>query len=164
MNGCPRPFLGVRLGSILMSLPFCLLGGPRPPETRPAAWNRTVRACCPGWGGSHCTLSKYLRLAQLCGFMEVAGCLGKEAGSRLANWVCLIFSPLPTIALAEAKPKGHCFATRQCQPGTGSANASAGSLEECCALPWGQSWRDGRSQACLNCSSQQRPGGPPACQ
>ncbi|ELK05197.1 SCO-spondin [Pteropus alecto] len=28
----------------------------RPPETRPAAWNRTVRACCPGWGGSHCTL------------------------------------------------------------------------------------------------------------
>nr|XP_045016023.1 SCO-spondin [Jaculus jaculus] len=27
----------------------------KPPETRPATWNRTVRSCCPGWGGTHCT-------------------------------------------------------------------------------------------------------------
>uniref|UniRef100_UPI004038E811 SCO-spondin-like n=1 Tax=Callospermophilus lateralis TaxID=76772 RepID=UPI004038E811 len=27
----------------------------KPPETRPATWNRTVRACCPGWGGAQCT-------------------------------------------------------------------------------------------------------------
>ncbi|XP_016050982.1 PREDICTED: SCO-spondin [Miniopterus natalensis] len=93
----------------------------KPPETRPVAWNRTVRACCPGWGGTHCTL-----------------------------------------ALAEASPEGHCFATWQCQPQAGSANASAGSLEECCAQPWGHSWRDGHSQACLSCSSQQLPGSTPS--
>ncbi|KAM9306065.1 SCO-spondin-like, partial [Gastrophryne carolinensis] len=27
----------------------------RPPTTRPAVWNRTVRACCEGWSGAHCT-------------------------------------------------------------------------------------------------------------
>ncbi|XP_048069099.1 SCO-spondin [Ursus arctos] len=93
----------------------------KPPETRPAARNRTVRACCPGWGGTHCTL-----------------------------------------ALAGASPGGHCFATQQCQPQAGSANASAGSLEECCAWPWGHSWRDGSSWACLSCSSRHLPGNAPA--
>uniref|UniRef100_A0A8D0TL61 SCO-spondin n=1 Tax=Sus scrofa TaxID=9823 RepID=A0A8D0TL61_PIG len=93
----------------------------KPPETRPAAWNRTVRVCCPGWGGPHCTL-----------------------------------------ALAETSPEGHCFATGLCQLRAGSANASAGSLEECCAQPWGQSWQDGRSQACLSCSSHQLPGTVPS--
>ncbi|KAM8818088.1 LOW QUALITY PROTEIN: SCO-spondin-like [Rhynchonycteris naso] len=88
----------------------------KPPEMWLAAWNRTVRACCPGWGGTHCTL-----------------------------------------ALAGASPEGHCFDTGQCQPHTGSANASAGSLEECCAQPWGHNWQDGHSQACLSCPSQQLP-------
>lgn len=106
LNGRPRPFPGVRLGSTLMSPPFCLLGGPRPPATRPAAWNRTVRVCCPGWGGSHCTLGKYLRLAQIYGFMEVADCLGKEAGSRLADWVCLIFSPSTHHSPCRSHPRG----------------------------------------------------------
>ncbi|XP_042533232.1 SCO-spondin-like [Dipodomys spectabilis] len=27
----------------------------KPPETRPVTRNRTVRVCCPGWGGTHCT-------------------------------------------------------------------------------------------------------------
>uniref|UniRef100_A0A2I3GQ68 SCO-spondin n=1 Tax=Nomascus leucogenys TaxID=61853 RepID=A0A2I3GQ68_NOMLE len=89
----------------------------KPPETRPAKWNRTVRACCPGWGGAHCTE-----------------------------------------ALAKASPEGHCFAMRQCQLQAGSTNASAGSLEECCAWPWGRSWQDGSSQACFSCSSQHLPG------
>ncbi|XP_045352374.1 SCO-spondin-like [Leopardus geoffroyi] len=93
----------------------------KPPETRPAARNRTVTACCPGWGGTHCTL-----------------------------------------ALAEASPGGHCFATQQCQLQPGSANASAGSLEECCAWPWGHSWRDGRSQACLSCPGRHLPGSAPS--
>ncbi|CAO2603537.1 Sspo, partial [Lemmus lemmus] len=89
----------------------------KPPETRPATWNRTVRACCPGWGGPHCT-----------------------------------------DALAEASPKDHCFITWQCQPLAGSANSSAGSLEECCAQPWGHSWWDSSSQMCLSCSGQHNPG------
>ncbi|XP_055461492.1 SCO-spondin [Psammomys obesus] len=89
----------------------------KPPETRPAAWNRTVRACCPGWGGAHCT-----------------------------------------DALAEANPKGQCFVTWQCQPLAGSANSTAGSLEECCAQPWGHSWRDSNSQMCLSCSGRHLPG------
>ncbi|XP_070371679.1 SCO-spondin isoform X2 [Equus asinus] len=93
----------------------------KPPETRPATWNRTVRACCPGWGGTHCTL-----------------------------------------VLAEASPEGHCFATWQCQLRAGLANASAGSLEECCARPWGHSWQDGSSQACLSCSSLRPPGSTPS--
>ncbi|XP_068828902.1 LOW QUALITY PROTEIN: SCO-spondin-like [Capricornis sumatraensis] len=93
----------------------------KPPETRPAAWNRTVRACCPGWGGTHCTL-----------------------------------------ALAEVSPEGHCFATWLCNPGAGSVNASAGSLEECCARPWGHSWRDGRSQTCHRCSNHRRLGSTPS--
>uniref|UniRef100_G1Q6H8 VWFD domain-containing protein n=1 Tax=Myotis lucifugus TaxID=59463 RepID=G1Q6H8_MYOLU len=89
----------------------------KPRETRPVAWNRTVRACCPGWGGTHRTL-----------------------------------------ALAEASPKGDCVATRSASLG-GSAHASAGSLGECCAQPWGPSWWDERSQACLSCSSLRLPGG-----
>ncbi|XP_078198084.1 SCO-spondin isoform X14 [Callithrix jacchus] len=89
----------------------------KPPETRPATWNRTVRACCPGWGGAHCTE-----------------------------------------ALTEASREGHCFAMWQCQLQAGSANASAGSLEECCARPWGRSWQDGSSQACLSCPSRHLPG------
>ncbi|XP_017177065.1 SCO-spondin isoform X4 [Mus musculus] len=89
----------------------------KPPETRPATWNRTVRACCPGWGGAHCT-----------------------------------------DALAETSPKGHCFVTWHCQPLAGSANSSAGSLEECCAQPWGHSWWNSSSQMCLSCSGQHRPG------
>ncbi|XP_069932953.1 SCO-spondin [Oryctolagus cuniculus] len=89
----------------------------KPPETRPATWNRTVRACCPGWGGTHCTE-----------------------------------------ALAKAGPASHCFATWHCQLLAGSVNASAGSLEECCSQPWGHSWWNGSSQACLSCSSQRLPG------
>nr|DBA25392.1 TPA: hypothetical protein GDO54_012926 [Pyxicephalus adspersus] len=27
----------------------------KPQSTRPAVWNRTVRACCEGWSGAHCT-------------------------------------------------------------------------------------------------------------
>ncbi|XP_075771750.1 SCO-spondin-like isoform X2 [Pelodiscus sinensis] len=27
----------------------------KPPDTRPLVWNRTVRACCQGWSGPHCT-------------------------------------------------------------------------------------------------------------
>ncbi|XP_037691794.1 SCO-spondin-like [Choloepus didactylus] len=92
----------------------------KPPETRPAAWNRTVRACCPGWGGTHCTL-----------------------------------------ALTKTNPEGHCFATWQCQSQADSANASAGSLEECCAQSWGHSWQNGSSQACLSCSGQHLPGTAP---
>ncbi|KAM9077004.1 LOW QUALITY PROTEIN: SCO-spondin-like [Megaptera novaeangliae] len=91
----------------------------KPLETRPAAWNRTVRACCPGWGGgTHCIL-----------------------------------------ALAEASLEGHCFATWLCQPRAGSANASVGSLEACCAWSWGHSWRDGCSQPCHSWSSHKLPGG-----
>ncbi|XP_053409722.1 SCO-spondin-like [Nycticebus coucang] len=95
----------------------------KPAKTRPATWNRTVRACCPGWGGAHCTE-----------------------------------------ALHDASPKGHCFATWQCQPWADSVNTSAGSLEECCSHPWGHSWWDGSSQACLNCSRQHLPvsASPPA--
>ncbi|KAM5255351.1 SCO-spondin-like [Ctenodactylus gundi] len=89
----------------------------KPPETQPATQNRTVRACCPGWGGAQCT-----------------------------------------DALVEASPDGHCFATWQCQPLAGSANASAESLEECCAHPWGHSWRNSSSQICLSCSSGHSPG------
>lgn len=56
-------------------------------------------ACCmeldsdgllPRLGGTHCTLGKRLRLARIRGFMEMAGCLGREAGSRLTDWVCPI--------------------------------------------------------------------------
>ncbi|XP_005404818.1 PREDICTED: SCO-spondin [Chinchilla lanigera] len=89
----------------------------KPPETQPVTQNRTVRACCPGWGGTHCT-----------------------------------------DALAKANPDGLCFATWQCQPLAGSANASAGSLEECCARPWGHSWWDSSSQVCLHCSNRHLPG------
>uniref|UniRef100_A0A8D2ECW6 SCO-spondin n=1 Tax=Theropithecus gelada TaxID=9565 RepID=A0A8D2ECW6_THEGE len=71
----------------------------KPPETRPAKRNRTVRACCPGWGGAHCTE-----------------------------------------ALAKASPGGHCFAMWQCQLQAGSANASAGSLEELQPAKQAQSW------------------------
>ncbi|KAK2096850.1 hypothetical protein P7K49_025884 [Saguinus oedipus] len=46
----------------------------------------------------------------------------------------------------------------QCQLQAGSANASAGSLEECCARPWGRSWQDGSSQDCLSCPNQHLPG------
>ncbi|KAI4585199.1 hypothetical protein MJG53_006733 [Ovis ammon polii x Ovis aries] len=101
------------LPALLFGAAWALANGP--PETRPAAWNRTVRACCPGWGGTHCTL-----------------------------------------ALAEVSPEGHCFATWLCNLGAGSVNASAGSLEECCARPWGHSWRDGRSQTCHRCSNHRR--------
>ncbi|XP_074841635.1 SCO-spondin-like [Carettochelys insculpta] len=27
----------------------------KPPDMRPLVWNRTVRACCEGWSGPHCT-------------------------------------------------------------------------------------------------------------
>lgn len=71
----------------------------------PAQWTQAPRnlACCMepdsegllprlGWGGTHCTLGKRLRLAQIGGFMEVPGCLGREAWSRLTDWVCPILS------------------------------------------------------------------------
>jgi hypothetical protein len=73
-----------------------------------------VRACCPGWGGTHCTDSKYLSGDHeqdlpgswqewgdsICDGEEVAGCLGTGAGQTdhsrtialLTIWVCLIFS------------------------------------------------------------------------
>ncbi|XP_004594559.2 SCO-spondin [Ochotona princeps] len=92
----------------------------KPPETRPTTWNRTVRACCPGWGGTQCT----------------------EA----------------TTVIAKASTVSHCFATWHCQLLAGSVNASAGSLEECCAQPWGHSWWNSSSQACLSCSSLYLPG------
>ncbi|OWK06839.1 SSPO [Cervus elaphus hippelaphus] len=44
-----------------------------------------------------------------------------------------------------------------CNLEAGSVNASAASLEECCARPWGHSWRDGRSQTCHRCSNHRRP-------
>lgn len=38
---------------------FCPMPGPcllcRPPETQLVVRNRTVRACCAGWSGPHCT-------------------------------------------------------------------------------------------------------------
>ncbi|KAB1276572.1 SCO-spondin [Camelus dromedarius] len=74
----------------------------------------------------------------------------------------LTWSGRAGLSLAEASPEGHCFATWLCQPQAGSANASAGSLKECCAQPWGHSWRDGHSQACHSCSSQQLPGNTPS--
>ncbi|XP_068939311.1 SCO-spondin-like [Petaurus breviceps papuanus] len=81
----------------------------KPPDIRPVAWNRTVRACCPGWRGPHCTLG------------------------------------------TGTKP--HCFATWQCQVGPDLLNASAGSLEECCARPWGRSWWNDSLELCFSCSS-----------
>ncbi|CAM2104988.1 unnamed protein product [Caretta caretta] len=33
--------------------PLCYIY--KPPDTRPVVWNRTVRACCEGWSGPHCT-------------------------------------------------------------------------------------------------------------
>lgn len=65
-----------------------------------------------------------------------------------------------TLALAGTSPEGQCFATWQCQSRAGSANASARIPRECCARPWGHSWRDGSSQACLSCSSRYLPGAP----
>ncbi|XP_075771749.1 SCO-spondin-like isoform X1 [Pelodiscus sinensis] len=32
----------------------------KPPDTRPLVWNRTVRACCQGWSGPHCTQGEAL--------------------------------------------------------------------------------------------------------
>lgn len=74
----------------------------------------------------------------------------------MTSWVCPMSS---TTALAEASPKGRCFATWQCQPLAGSANSSTGSLEECCAQPWGHSWWDSSSQMCHSCAGQQHSGG-----
>ncbi|GAB1290783.1 SCO-spondin [Apodemus speciosus] len=53
--GLPRP----------SALGLCAIykDGVRPPETRPAARNRTVRACCPGWGGARCTDEPLLKPA-----------------------------------------------------------------------------------------------------
>lgn len=59
--------------------------------------NRTARACCPGWGGTHCTL---------------ALCRSQPQGPLLCHMA------VPALD-------------------TGSANASAGSLEERCAQPRG---------------------------
>ena len=86
-------------------VPSPLLHGPRPPETRPAAWNRTVRACCPGWGGIHCTLGKHLGSAQIRGFLEAAGCLGREAGSRRNVSVRPILSFRPPQPLQRPSPR-----------------------------------------------------------
>ncbi|XP_044534907.1 SCO-spondin-like [Gracilinanus agilis] len=93
----------------------------KPPDIRLVAWNRTVRACCPGWRGPHCTLA--------------------------------------TISSAGTGTKDHCFATWQCQVGPDLLNASAGSLEECCAQPWGRSWWNDSSELCLPCSSWPITGG-----
>ncbi|XP_069502497.1 SCO-spondin-like [Ambystoma mexicanum] len=42
----------------------------KPEDTRPSVWNKTVRACCEGWSGPHCT--------------EGAGFLGR----CFASWNC----------------------------------------------------------------------------
>ncbi|XP_030052234.1 SCO-spondin [Microcaecilia unicolor] len=33
----------------------------KPEDTRPMVWNRTVRACCDGWSGPHCTKGEGIR-------------------------------------------------------------------------------------------------------
>ncbi|XP_012589306.1 PREDICTED: SCO-spondin [Condylura cristata] len=66
------------------------------------------------------------------------------------------------LALADASPQGHCFATWQCQPGAGPTEAPAGSLQDCCARPWARSWRDGHSGLCLRCARQRGPGDAPS--
>ncbi|XP_069066851.1 SCO-spondin-like [Pleurodeles waltl] len=80
----------------------------KPEDTRPNVWNKTVRACCKGWSGPHCT--------------EGAGFLG------------------------------HCFSSWNCQDLPGSGNASLISMEECCAHPWGHSWKNVTSEFCFSCS------------
>lgn len=89
----------------------------------PAPWTQTARdpACClepdsegllPRLGGTHCTLGKHPGSAQIRGFLEAAGCLGREAGSRRNIWVHPILSfhppqPLQRPALrATALPPG----------------------------------------------------------
>ncbi|KAF3819473.1 hypothetical protein GH733_013623, partial [Mirounga leonina] len=47
------------LPALLFGMAWALANGP--PETRLTARNRTVRACCPGCGGSHCTLGLSLQ-------------------------------------------------------------------------------------------------------
>ncbi|KAM5303201.1 LOW QUALITY PROTEIN: SCO-spondin-like [Glossophaga mutica] len=84
------------------------------------------------------------------------------AWNRTVRACCRWGGPDRTVALADASPEGHRFATWRCQPQAGSANGSAGRPEGCCAQPWGHSWRDGRSQACLSCPSQQLPGSTPS--
>ena len=117
---CPRPFPGMGLNANIFSPP-------------PTWWTQAPgnQACCMepdgegllprlgGWG-THCTLGRRLRLAQIRGFLEVAGCLGREVRFRLTVWLCPILSfyppqPLPKPALrATALPHG-CASRGQAQ-------------------------------------------------
>ncbi|KAM8967216.1 LOW QUALITY PROTEIN: SCO-spondin-like [Pelodytes ibericus] len=80
----------------------------KPEDTRPTMWNRTVKACCDGWSGDHCTEGQ--------GFL------------------------------------GRCFSSWNCQDILTPQNASLMSMDECCAHPWGHSWKNTTSEYCFSCS------------
>ncbi|XP_074051346.1 SCO-spondin-like [Macrotis lagotis] len=67
-------------------------------------------------------------------------------------WTCCPGWRGPRCTLGTGS-KDRCFATWQCQVGSDLLNVSAGSLEECCAQPWGHSWWNDSSKLCFSCSS-----------
>ncbi|XP_063157945.1 SCO-spondin-like [Candoia aspera] len=107
----------------------------KPEDTRPLAWNRTVRTCCEGWSGPHCS----------------------EAGDGFAP---LREGGIP--ALRGEESMGPCFSAWQCQDVPGLQNRSLFSMAECCGLLWGHSWRNASSGLCLSCSQQPLRGAHPS--
>ncbi|KAM9163493.1 LOW QUALITY PROTEIN: SCO-spondin-like [Pangshura tecta] len=83
----------------------------KPPDTRPVVWNRTVRACCQGWSGPHCTQGE--GFLGLCfstwqcqaglgtwnlSLLSMAECCGRPWGRSWKNTsseLCLSCSALP---------------------------------------------------------------------
>ncbi|XP_065689130.1 SCO-spondin-like [Patagioenas fasciata] len=91
------------------STPLCYIY--KPPEMQPVVWNRTVRACCRGWTGPHCT--------------EGEGSLGRCYGT----WQCQDTASsrnLSAMSLAECcrHPWGHSW-----------RNGSTASCLACTHLP-----------------------------
>ncbi|KAM9651443.1 SCO-spondin-like [Trichechus inunguis] len=74
----------------------------RPPETRPAARTRTVRACCPGWGGAHCSLA----ITALGGASPSGHCF---ATGQCRLWAGVVHAPAGSLEECCARVWGHSW-------------------------------------------------------
>lgn len=117
----------------------------RPPEMQPVVWNRTVRACCRGWSGPHCTEGRD-------GHWGAVAPPALPLGTEPAEQPVLSSRDDSRLSAAGEGSLGRCYGTWQCQDTASSRNLSDMSLAECCRHPWGHSWRNGSTTSCLACT------------
>lgn len=119
---------------------------------QPVVWNRTVRACCRGWSGPHCTEGRD-------GHWGAVAPPAPPLGAEPAEQPVLSSGDDSRLSAAGEGSLGRCYGTWRCQDTASSRNLSAMSLAECCRHPWGHSWRNGSTASCLACTHLPLAGG-----